>query len=138
MRIGLQLDRRTRDLALFNLTIHSKLRGCDLMGPRVHGVVQDSQVAARAIVMQKTQRPVESEMTEQTRDAVAACLSTGHSKPQQYISVALCSALNGGREEGAAKLGVQVVVQRARNAGEIDAAFIEIARTRVDAMIVGD
>jgi putative tryptophan/tyrosine transport system substrate-binding protein len=37
--------------------------------------------------------------------------------------------------EGAAKLGVQVVVQPARNAGEIDAAFVEIARARVDAMI---
>lgn len=39
--------------------------------------------------------------------------------------------------EGAAKLGVQVVVQRARNAGEIDVAFVDIARTRVDAMIAG-
>jgi hypothetical protein len=45
---------------LFNLAIDSKLRGCDLVGLRVHDVVQGSRVAPRAIVMQKkTQRPVQ-------------------------------------------------------------------------------
>jgi len=39
--------------------------------------------------------------------------------------------------EGAAKLGVEIVVQNARNATEIDAAFAEIARARVDALIAG-
>ena len=58
IRIRLQLDHRTRELALFNLAIDSKLRGCDRVGLRVHDVVQSSQVARRAIVMQKkTQRP---------------------------------------------------------------------------------
>ena len=75
-RIRLQLDRRARELALFNLAIDGKLRGCDLVGLRVNDVVQGRQVAARAIVMQKkTQRPVQFEMTEQTRDAVAAWTS---------------------------------------------------------------
>ena len=60
IRIRLQLDHRTRELALFNLAIDSKLRGCDLVGLRVHDVVQGSHVAARAIVLQKkTQRPVQ-------------------------------------------------------------------------------
>ena len=73
IRIRLQLDHRVRELALFNLAIDSKLRGCDLVGLRVHDVVQDSHVAARAIVMQKkTQRPVQFEITEQTQEAVAA------------------------------------------------------------------
>jgi len=64
VRIRLQLDYRTRELALFNLAIDSKLRGCDLVGLRVHDVVQGSHVAARAIVMQKkTQRPVQFEIT---------------------------------------------------------------------------
>jgi integrase len=73
IRIRLQLDHRARELALFNLAIDSKLRGCDLVGLRVHDVVQGSHVAARAIVMQKkTQRPVQFEITEQTREAVAA------------------------------------------------------------------
>ena len=68
IRIRLKLDRRSRELALFNLAIDSKLRGCDLVGLRVHDVVRGSQVARRAIVMQKkTQRPVQFELTEQTR-----------------------------------------------------------------------
>jgi len=71
--IRLQLGHRLRDLARFNLAIDSKLRGCDLVGLRVHDLVQGSRVAARAIVMQKkTQRPVQFEITEQTRDAVGA------------------------------------------------------------------
>jgi hypothetical protein len=40
IRIRLQLDHRARELALFNLAIDSKLRGCDLVGLRVHDVVQ--------------------------------------------------------------------------------------------------
>jgi hypothetical protein len=63
----------SRELALFNLEIDSKLRGCELVGLRVHDVIQGSQVSARAIVMQKkTQRPVQFEITEQTQEAVAA------------------------------------------------------------------
>ena len=53
IRIRLQLNHRTQELALFNLAIDSKLRGCDQVGLRVHDVVQGSHVAARAIVMQK-------------------------------------------------------------------------------------
>ncbi len=86
IRIRLQLDHRTRELALFNLAIDSKLRGCDLVGLRVHDVVQGSQVARRAIVMQKkTQRPVQFELTEQTRDAVAAWIAATHLKPEHYL-----------------------------------------------------
>jgi site-specific recombinase XerC len=78
IRIRLQTDHRSRELALFNLAIDSKLRGCDLVGLRVRDVVQGSHVTARAIVMQqKTQRPVQFEITEQTRDAVAAWISAG-------------------------------------------------------------
>ena len=51
IRIRLQMNHRARELALFNLAIDSKLRGCDLAGLRVHDVVQGSHVAARAIVM---------------------------------------------------------------------------------------
>ena len=59
IRIRLRLDHRSRELALFNLAIDSKLRGCDLVGLRVHDVVHGSHVASRAIVMQrKTERPV--------------------------------------------------------------------------------
>jgi integrase len=86
IRIRLQLGHRTRELALFNLAIDSKLRGCDLVGLHVHDVVQGSRIASRAIVMQKkTQRPVQFEITEQTRDAVAAWIAAAHRKPEQYL-----------------------------------------------------
>jgi site-specific recombinase XerC len=86
VRIRLQLDHQTRELALFNLAIDSKLRGCDLVGLRVRDVVQGSHVAPRAIVMQrKTQRPVQFEITEQTRDAVAAWIAMAHLKPDQFL-----------------------------------------------------
>ncbi len=86
IRIRLQLDHRVRELALFNLAIDSKLRGCDLVGLRVHDVVQGSHVAARAIVMQrKTQRPVQFEITEQTREAVAAWVKEAHRQPEQFL-----------------------------------------------------
>src|ERR1700694_5422567 len=81
IRIRLQLDHRARELALFNLAIDSKLRGCDLVGLHVRDVFQGSHVAPRAIVMQKkTQRPVQFEITEQTRDAVAAWIAMAHLK----------------------------------------------------------
>ena len=86
IRIWLQLNHQNRDLALLNLAIDSKLRGCDLVALRVHDVVQGSHVAARAIVMQKkTQRPVQFEITEQTRDAVAAWIAAAHLKPEQFL-----------------------------------------------------
>lgn len=72
IRVRLQLSRRTRDLALFNLAIDSKLRACDLLNLRVMDVMHGSQLASRAIVMQKkTKRPVQFEITEQTRMSLA-------------------------------------------------------------------
>lgn len=71
IRIRLQLARRTRDLALFNLAVDSKLRACDLVRLRVQDVANGGQVQPRAIVMQqKTKRPVQFEITEQTRASI--------------------------------------------------------------------
>ena len=68
IRIRLQLDHRARELALFNLAIDSKLRGCDVVGLHVRDVFQGSHVTPRAIVMQKkTQRPVRSPSKRGTR-----------------------------------------------------------------------
>ena len=73
LRIRLQLADKVRNLALFNLAVDSKLRGCDLVSLRVRDVYQGSMVSTRAIVMQrKTQRPVQFEITEATRESVAA------------------------------------------------------------------
>jgi integrase len=66
---------RTRDLALFNCAIDAKLRGCDLVRLRVSDVAPGGGLRARAIVIQqKTGRPVPFEITEPTRDALAAWL----------------------------------------------------------------
>jgi hypothetical protein len=79
IRIRPQLRSRTRDLALFNLAIDSKLRGCDLVKLRVRDVCHGACMARRSIVLQqKTHRPVQFEITEQTRIAVSdwiACAS---------------------------------------------------------------
>ena len=72
IRIRLQLGGRKRELALFNLAVDSKLRSCDLVKLRVRDVMHGERAAARTIVMQqKTERPVQFEITEQTRDTVA-------------------------------------------------------------------
>ena len=71
LRVRLQIDSRVRELALFNLGIDSKLRGCDLVSLKVRDICHGDQVATRAVVMQrKTQRPVQFEITQTTREAV--------------------------------------------------------------------
>lgn len=66
---------RTRDLAMFNLAIDSKLRGCDLVRLRAGDVVLGGTVQLRtAIVQQKTGRPVPFELTDSAREALAAWL----------------------------------------------------------------
>jgi hypothetical protein len=70
IRARLQLERRIRDLALFNLAIDSKLRGCDLVALRVEDVAPNGYANDRANVRQrKTGRPVRFELTEVTRQA---------------------------------------------------------------------
>lgn len=70
-RIRLQLANQTRDLALFNLAIDSKLRSYDLVKLRVSDISHGTQIVSRAMVMQqKTQRPVQFEITPQTRDSI--------------------------------------------------------------------
>ena len=71
IRIRLQIAGRIRDLALFNLAIDSKLRGCNLVNLRVADVAHGGHVVARApIVQRKTGQPIRFELTEQTQDAV--------------------------------------------------------------------
>ena len=73
LRVRMQMENRVRELALFNLGIDSKLRGCDLVSLKVRDVCHGNQVASRAIVLQqKTQRPVQFEITALVRDSVGA------------------------------------------------------------------
>jgi integrase len=86
LRIRLQLADKARDLALFNLAVDSKLRGCDLVSLRVRDVCQASVVSSRAIVMQrKTQTPVQFEITESTREAVAAWVARSDLRSTSYL-----------------------------------------------------
>ena len=75
LRVHLQMEHRVRELALFNLDIDSKLRGCDLVALKVRDVCHGDQVATRAIALQhKNQRPVQFEITPATRYALQACI----------------------------------------------------------------
>ena len=86
IRIRLQLAHPIRDLALFNLAIDSKLRGCDLVELRVCDVMQGSRVSPRVMVMQqKTHRPVQFELTDQTRDAVSNWIAQERLRADEYL-----------------------------------------------------
>ena len=86
IRVRLQIAERTRDLALFDLAIDSKLRGCDLVSLRVRDITHGNQVLSRAMVIQrKTQRPVQFELTEPTRSAVSAWLEKSRLRSDQFL-----------------------------------------------------
>jgi integrase len=75
-----------RELALFNLAIDSKLRGCDLVAIRVDDVAPNGYAIERTSVRQrKTGRPVRFELTEQTRQTIDEYLTTVDKKPGQYL-----------------------------------------------------
>src|SRR6202043_2629987 len=86
IRVRLQLFRRVRDLALFDLGIDSKLRAFDLVRLKVRDICHGDRVAARAIVMQqKTSRPVQFEITESTREAVTAWIKEAGLRSEDYL-----------------------------------------------------
>src|SRR5208283_3268095 len=86
IRVRLELADRKRELALFNLAIDSKLRGCDLVQLRVRDVAHGDRIAARTIVMQqKTQRPVQFEITEPTRKSVFAWIRHAALTAEDYL-----------------------------------------------------
>ena len=86
IRIRLQPANCARDLALFDLDIDSKLRACDLVRLRMRDVSHGDRVAARTIVMQqKTQRPVQFEITEQTREAVARWIDHAKLQSEDFL-----------------------------------------------------
>src|SRR5712691_12027267 len=71
IRTRLMIEGRTRDLAMFNLAIDSKLRGCDVVALKVEDVALNGYTIDRSTVRQKkTGRPVKFELTDQTRQAV--------------------------------------------------------------------
>jgi len=86
IRVRLQIRGRVRDLALFNLAIDSKLRACDLVRLRVRDVTLGDQMASRAIVMQtKTKRPVQFEISDQTKSAVSELIKLSGLQANDYL-----------------------------------------------------
>ncbi len=86
IRVRLELADQKRELALFNLAIDSKLRGYDLVQLRVRDVAHGDRIAARTIVMQqKTQRPVQFEITEPTRKSLYAWIRHAALKTEDYL-----------------------------------------------------
>jgi integrase len=85
-RTKLQIEGRARDLAMFNLAIDSKLRGCDIVAIRVEDVAASGYTADRATVRQKkTGRPVRFELGAQTRQAVDDYLKVAHERPGEFL-----------------------------------------------------
>src|SRR5436309_4654870 len=85
IRVRLEMQGRLRELALFDLGIDSKLRACDLVSLRVRDVCHGDRVAGRAIVLQqKTQRPVQFEITPPTREVLTAWIKEAGLKSDNY------------------------------------------------------
>jgi len=86
IRTKLQMEGRKRDLALFNLAIDSKLRGCDVVAVRDVDVAPSGYAMDRATIRQrKTGSPVRFELTDQTRLAIDEYLRLTGRKPGQFL-----------------------------------------------------
>lgn len=86
IRVRLEIARSKRDLAIFNLAIDSKLRACDLVKLRLDDVCSGQKVRHRATIIQKkTGRPVQFEITEQSRNSVEALLPMLRTTGPRYL-----------------------------------------------------
>ncbi|TVQ31635.1 MAG: integrase, partial [Geminicoccaceae bacterium] len=86
VRSRLQQRRSARDLALFNLAVDSKLRGCDLVSLRVADVSTGGRLQSRAMVRQKkTGHPVQFELTDQCRDSAAAWIAEARLRESDWL-----------------------------------------------------
>ena len=95
IRTRLLLEGRIRDLALFNLAIDSKLRGCDVVAVRVEDVAPNGYAMDRATVRQKkTGRPVKFELTDQTRQAIDDYLKAAARSQANFYSPADVASAN--------------------------------------------
>jgi integrase len=86
IRTKLQVEKRARDLAMFNLAIDSKLRGCDVVALKVEDVAPNGCAVDRATVRQKkTNRPARFELTEQTRQSVDEYIKFANKKRGEFL-----------------------------------------------------
>lgn len=86
IRTKLQIEGRLRDLAMFNLAIDSKLRGCDVVALKVADVAPSGYAVNRATVRQKkTGQPVKFELTELTRQAIDDYIRASSKRTGQFL-----------------------------------------------------
>jgi len=86
IRTRLNIAKRVRDAAMFDLAIDTKLRGCDLVRLRIGDIALHGTVRNRAtVVRRKTGRPVQFEITEQARTSVQSWLNTVGTRPEAYL-----------------------------------------------------
>ena len=86
IRTKLQVGGRIRDLAMFNLALDSKLRGCDVVALKVEDIAPNGYAVERATVRQKkTGQPVRFELTEQAREAVEEYVRAADKKPGEFL-----------------------------------------------------
>jgi len=86
IRIRLELAHNLRDLALFNLAIDSKLRGCDLIALRVNDIANGDRILPRAMILQsKTQLPVQFEIMQPTRESLSAWITHAKLASTQFL-----------------------------------------------------
>lgn len=86
IRIRLQLANKIKELALFDLAIDSKLRSCDLVKLKIRDILQGSKISKRAkIIQQKTQQPVQFEITKPTREAIRNLIEHENLRYDDYL-----------------------------------------------------
>ena len=91
IRTRLHLAGRSRDLALFNLAIDSKMQGCDVVALKISDVLSAGHAVDRATVRQrKTGHPVRFELTGQTRQSVDDYLRECGEKAGEFLFPGRC------------------------------------------------
>jgi hypothetical protein len=98
IRFWLDRERRSRDWAIFDPAIDSKLRDCDIVKLKIGGLVSCGRVRGRAIVFEgETGRPVQFEVLEPARTSILAGLEVrggtldDYTFPSQLDGVTLIS-----------------------------------------------
>jgi integrase len=88
IRIHLQMSKNLRNIALFDLALDSKLRGCDLVKLRISDISPTGEIGNRAkVIQQKTNQPVQFEITQQTRDSLNKWIKTAKLGFHDYIFI---------------------------------------------------
>jgi len=86
IRHRLRVAQKMRDLILFSLAIESHLQACDLVQLRVRDVSRARHIASRVkIALSQRNRPFEFDISDETREAIAAWLAQAKRKPDQYL-----------------------------------------------------